>query len=111
LTYASPGNSFIKSKEGDFFKNHRDTRRCGMYDKDELCKKIKDIYPDIGECGIDVKVDYDDDKKAWIVDLKKDNHELKTHLEPEDAETCMLGKQCIGLGIQIAQLKDNIMKT
>ena len=82
-----------------------------MYDKDELCSKIKDIYPDIGECGIDVNVDYDDEKKAWIVDLKKDRHELKTHLEPEDAETCMQGKQCIGLGIQIAQLKDNIMKT
>ena len=82
-----------------------------MYDKDELCSKIKDIYPDIGECGIDVNVDYDDEKKAWIVDLKKDRHELTTHLEPEDAETCMQGKQCIGLGIQIAQLKDNIMKT
>ncbi len=79
-----------------------------MYDKDELCRKIKDIYPDIGECGIDVKVDYDNEKKAWIVDLKKDRHELKTHLEPEDAETCMQGKQCIGLGLQIAQLKENI---
>lgn len=79
-----------------------------MYDKEELCQKIKDIYPEIGECGIDVKVDYDNDKKAWIVDLKKDHHELKTHLEPEDAETCMNGKQCIGLGLQIAQLKENI---
>lgn len=82
-----------------------------MYDKDELCGKIKEIYPDIGECGIDVKVDYDEQKKAWIVDLKKGVHELKTHLEPEDAETCMQGRQCIGLGLQIAQLKDNILKT
>ncbi|MFP3999471.1 MAG: hypothetical protein ACLFNW_08985 [Desulfobacterales bacterium] len=82
-----------------------------MYDKNELCQKIRDIYPDIGECGIDVTVDYDNEKKAWIVDLKKDKHELKTHLEPEDAETCMNGKQCIGLGLQIAQLKDNISKS
>lgn len=82
-----------------------------MYDKEELCRKIREIYPDIGECGIDVNVDYDNEKKAWIVDLKKDRHELKTHLEPEDAETCMQGKQCVGLGIQIAQLKDNISKT
>jgi hypothetical protein len=79
-----------------------------MYDKKKLCDKIKEIYPDIGECGIDVTVDYDQVKKAWIVDLKKDKHELKTHLEPEDADVCMLGKQCIGLGIQIAQLRDNI---
>jgi len=29
-------------------------------------------------------------------------------LEPEDADLCMIGKQCIGLGIQIAQLRSNI---
>ncbi len=81
-----------------------------MYDKKELCDKIRNIYPDIGECGIDIDVEYDNEKKAWVVDLKKDHHELKTYLEPEDAETCMNGKQCIGLGIQIAQLKDNITR-
>lgn len=76
----------------------------------ELCEKIQAIYPDIGECGIDVDVEFDEDKKAWIVDLKKDNRRLKTHLEPDDADTCMEGKQCVGLGIQIAQLRDNIQK-
>jgi len=25
-----------------------------MIDKDQLCRKIRDIYPDIGECGIDI---------------------------------------------------------
>jgi hypothetical protein len=79
-----------------------------MHNKIELCKKIKSIYPDIGECGIDVMVDYDEAKKAWIVYMKKGSHELKTHLEPEDADVCMAGKQCIGLGIQIAQLRSNI---
>ncbi|MBU3949556.1 MAG: hypothetical protein KJ826_15230 [Proteobacteria bacterium] len=79
-----------------------------MYNKNELCEKIKSIYPDIGACGIDVKVDYDKIKKAWIVDLKKGSHELKTHLEPGDADVCMAGKQCIGLGIQIAQLRSNV---
>ncbi|MBU0545374.1 MAG: hypothetical protein KKH97_08560 [Proteobacteria bacterium] len=79
-----------------------------MHDKNELCKKIRSLYPDIGECGIDVTVDYDAVKKAWIVDLKKGSHELKTHLEPGDADVCMAGNQCIGLGIQIAQLRSNI---
>ncbi|MCJ7616760.1 MAG: hypothetical protein MUO43_09520 [Desulfobacterales bacterium] len=81
-----------------------------MYDKNELCEKIKNIFPDVGECGIDVKVDYDNDKKAYLVNLKKDNHKLKTYLEPEDADTCMEGKQCVGLGLQIAQLRANIEK-
>lgn len=79
-----------------------------MTDKAQLCAKIIELYPDIGECGIDVDVDYDPEKEAWIVDLKKDTFELKTHLEEEDADKCMLGRQCIGLGIEIAQLRANI---
>jgi hypothetical protein len=79
-----------------------------MYDKKALCQKILAVFPDIGECGIDIDVTYEDDKKAWVVNLKKDSHELKTYLEPEDADICMDGKQCIGLGLQIAQLKENI---
>jgi hypothetical protein len=79
-----------------------------MHDKKELCEKIRSLYPDIGACGIDVDVDFDGDKNAWVVDLKKDDHELKTHLEPQEADECMDGKQCVSLGVQIAQLKANI---
>ena len=79
-----------------------------MYDTKELCEKIRSIYPDIGECGIDINVTYDETNSAWAVDMKKDGHELKTYLETNDANVCMEGKQCIGLGLQIAQLKENI---
>jgi hypothetical protein len=37
--------------------------------------------------------------------LKKDGRELQTYLEPEDADGCMVGRQCVSLGLQIAQLK------
>ena len=40
--------------------------------------------------------------------LKKDNHELKTYLEDGDAEKCMLREKCVGLSIEIAQLRGNI---
>lgn len=79
-----------------------------MYDKDELCKKITELYPEIGTCGIDVMVEFDKEKNVWIVDLKKDEHELKHHLEIPDAEQCMKEKQCVSLGLEIAQLKRNI---
>lgn len=79
-----------------------------MIDKNKLCDKIIELYPDIGECGIDINVDYDEEQKTWVVDLKKDHHELKTFLESGDAESCMEGKQCVSLGIEIAQLRDNI---
>jgi hypothetical protein len=79
-----------------------------MHSKEELCEKIRAVHPDIGACGINVDVEWDASKKAWIVDFKKDEQELKTHLEPEDADGCMEGKQCVSLGLQIAQLKANI---
>ncbi len=44
-----------------------------MIDKHELCEKIRDLYPDIGECGIDVKVEFDKEQKTWVVELKKTN--------------------------------------
>ena len=79
-----------------------------MYTKEELCQKIIEVFPDIGACGIEVTVDYDQTNKAWVVDLKKGNHELKTYLEDNEAQTCMEGKQCVSLGLQIGQLRKNI---
>mgnify|MGYP001817340511 FL=1 len=79
-----------------------------MIDKAELCAKIIELYPDIGACDIDVEVAFDNEKNAWVVDLKKDSFELKTHLEEGDADKCMIGEQCVGLGIEIAQLRANI---
>jgi hypothetical protein len=81
-----------------------------MVDKIELCEKIRSMYPEIGECGIDVNLEYDRGKGAWIVDMKRGRHRLQTHLEPQDATACMEGKQCVSLGSQIAQLLANIGK-
>jgi len=77
-------------------------------DKQELCEKIRDIYPDIGVCGIDIDVEYDSDQQRWRVDLKRKNRHLKTFLEEGDAEFCLAGRQCVGLGVEIAQLVSNI---
>jgi hypothetical protein len=79
-----------------------------MIDKKQICQKIREIYPDIGACGIDVQVDYDATQNRWVVDLKKDQHQLKTYLEPGDAENCLEGRRCIDLSIEIAQLRGNI---
>jgi hypothetical protein len=79
-----------------------------VHDKNDLCEIIREIYPDIGDCGIDVDVEYDEAEKVWVVDLRKDQHGLKTHLELDEADACMEGKQCVSLGIQIGQLTDNI---
>ncbi len=79
-----------------------------MVDKQALCEKIRKLYPDIGECGIDIEVEFDKTQSTWVVHLKKDNQKLKTFLEEGDAEKCMLGQKCVGLGIEIGQLRANI---
>lgn len=79
-----------------------------MIEKDELCQKIREIYPDVGECGIDVDVDFDGASGRWTVDLKKGSKHLKTYLEEGDAELCLQGRQCVSLSIEINQLRDSI---
>lgn len=79
-----------------------------MIDKAELCKKITEIYPDIGQCGIDVDVAYDSEQKRWVVHLEKNDHRIKTYLEDGDAELCLMGRQCVSLGIEINQLRDTV---
>lgn len=79
-----------------------------MHDKKKLCDKIQRLHPEIGECGLELKVDYDKRQEAWVIDLKKDNHELKHFLESPDADACMKDKQCVALGLEIAQLVKNI---
>ncbi|MGD9211903.1 MAG: hypothetical protein PVI90_14065 [Desulfobacteraceae bacterium] len=81
-----------------------------MITKATLCEKIREIYPDVGQCGMEVDVEFDQDQQRWVVNLKKDKHRLKTFLEEGDAELCLTGKKCFSLGIEIAQLKDTISR-
>ncbi len=79
-----------------------------MHDKQELCNKIVEMYPEIGQCEIDIMVDWNENKNVWVVDLKKDKHELLHYLEEPDADNCMDSKQCVSLGLEIAQLVENV---
>jgi hypothetical protein len=79
-----------------------------MYTAQELCEKITSIYPDIGECGIEIKVDFNKVENTWMVHLKKGSQTLDHFLETKDADSCMDGIKCVGLGLDIAQLRKNI---
>ena len=79
-----------------------------MIDNNELCQKIRELYPDIGECGIDVDVAFDEANSRWKVDLKRGSRQLQTFLEEGDAELCLQDRQCVSLGIEISQLRNNI---
>jgi hypothetical protein len=79
-----------------------------MINKEELCKQIRMVFPDIGTCGIDLDADYDGEQQRWTVTLHKDGKTLKTYLSPGDAELCMMGKECVSLAIEVNQLLDSI---
>lgn len=79
-----------------------------MHNKNDICEKIRSLYKDFGQGESDVEVAFDDAEQVWTVDLTKGSHHLKTFLVTNDVDACMAGKQCIGLGIQIGELRSNI---
>jgi hypothetical protein len=78
-----------------------------MITRQELCKKIEEVFPQAGACGIDYDVEFDGKAGAWAVDLHHGAQHLKTFIETDEADSCLEGKSCIPLGMQIAQLKRN----
>ncbi|MEJ2183332.1 MAG: hypothetical protein P8Y66_07395 [Nitrospirota bacterium] len=77
------------------------------YTQAALADKIREMYPEIERHGISMGLRFDERKNAWMVHLKKGDHELETHLEKADADQCMDGVKCVYLGVQIWQFLKN----
>ncbi|MFW6415273.1 MAG: hypothetical protein ACOCZ2_03055 [Thermodesulfobacteriota bacterium] len=73
----------------------------------QVKEKLEQIYPDINKFGLGLDVGFDQDKNAWIAHFKKGEHILTTHLEPEDVDSCLEGRECYHLGIQLGQFIRN----
>lgn len=80
-----------------------------MFTAKQLCEKIVNLYPEIGVCGIDIDVGRNHSEKAWIVHLEKGDYRLNHFLEFKDANRCMEGRECVALGLDIAQLQKNMV--
>jgi hypothetical protein len=72
-----------------------------------LCKKIEEVIPNAGACGVDFDVEFDDNVQAWAMDLHHGKHRLRTFIDTNEASSCLKGDSCIPLGMQVAQLKRN----
>jgi hypothetical protein len=75
-----------------------------------LKDKITEMYPEIDKHKIIMSVDFDAAKDAYMVKLKKDKHEMTTHVEKKDAEDCLRNIKCVYLGTQIGQFVKNFEK-
>jgi hypothetical protein len=77
------------------------------YSQSDLESKIIEMYPVIKEHNIAVSMSFSEEESAWIIKLKKDIHELTTHLKKKDADECLEGKKCVYLGVQVGEFVDN----
>jgi len=77
------------------------------YTNEALIGKILEMYPETKKHGIEVSLDFNKQKNAYIIKFKKDHHELTTHLEKKDADDCMDNVKCVYLGVQIGQFLKN----
>jgi hypothetical protein len=76
-------------------------------DPQELKKKIIEIYPEIEKYSVETEVNFDDETDSWVVTVRKGDNELSTHVEKQDAESCLQGKECVYLGTQIGRFIQN----
>ena len=81
------------------------------YSNVALKDKIIELHPEIVENGVAVSLVFNEELKTYDVNMKKDTHELKTHLETKDADECMDGKKCIHLGVQLKEFIDNFKQS
>jgi hypothetical protein len=78
-----------------------------MYANETIKGKIREMYPEIGEHGLAMEVDFNEQKQAYIVSFTRGKEALTTHLDKKDADECMDGIKCVHLGVQVAQFIGN----
>ena len=78
-----------------------------MYTTDDLRAKISEMYPEIGEHNLTVRLDFNEANNAYILTFKRGVDELTTRLEKHDADECMNGTKCVYLGVQVVQFIKN----
>ena len=82
--------------------------KISMNDRRALCEKIRAIFPDIGVCGLDLNVEYDEREGSWVIILSQNQNTFRALISPEDVSLCMEGKRCANLGLAIGQLRSNM---
>lgn len=75
--------------------------------KEDLKNRILNLYPEFGQFGLHFDLYFDEDKKAWIATVDKGEHRLSTHLEEQDVESCLQGRECYHFGVQLGRFIRN----
>ncbi len=76
-----------------------------MVTKQELCKKIEEIFPHAGSCGIDFDIEYDEKTESWEMILDNGTRRLRTFIKEDMVKNCLEGKSCDPLGVKISHIR------
>ncbi len=71
--------------------------------KEDLRSRILELYPEFNQFGLSLDLAYDEEKKAWLATVTKGEHQLSTHLEEQDVESCLQGGECYHFGTQLGR--------
>ncbi len=77
------------------------------YSNVALKDKILEMYPEIYKENLSIGLDFNSDKNAYVITLKKQSHELSAYLDKIDADECMEGVKCVHLGLKIGEFIKN----
>lgn len=73
--------------------------------RDEIARKIIEIYPDLGEEEIKLSVLYDEKKMVWDVDIVVHGGHHHTYLDIFETQACLAGGQCVPLSFQVGEIR------
>jgi hypothetical protein len=65
--------------------------------------KLLEMYPEISEHRIALRLAFDEERDAWVIRFEKENHSRYAFLDKKDADACMDGQQCLYLGVLVNQ--------
>ncbi|HOA83124.1 MAG TPA: TusE/DsrC/DsvC family sulfur relay protein [Thermodesulfovibrio thiophilus] len=77
------------------------------YTIEDLKNKLIEMYPEIKNNSITVTIYFSAEKNAYVIKFQKENQELITYLDRQDADDCMNNVKCVYLGVQVGQFIGN----
>jgi hypothetical protein len=72
-----------------------------------LKDRIQEMCPEIERLTMAMDFVLDTEKDASVLTLRREVHELTTHLERRDADDCMSGITCVSPGVLIEKIMAN----
>ena len=73
------------------------------YTQVALEDKLLELYPELEEHKICLNLSFDEERNAWVVRFRRNEHTRYAFLDKKDADNCMDGQECIYLGILVEQ--------